>query len=486
NETVNLALSTPILAGGDSVTAGAGAVLTITNDDTNLQFSSATYSGAENGGAITVTVNRTGVTTGASSVTWGITNVTTVAGDYTAIPGVLSFAAGDTNKTFIVTPVNDSTVEGSETLTLTLSGQVGATLGTQNTATLTILDDDVPSASIDNVSLTEGNAGTKNFTFTITLSAAPVVPGSVTVNTADGTATAASDYTAITNLVVPFGIGVTSQPVTVVVNGDTTDEANETFFVNLSAPVNLNISDNQGLGTIQNDDDPTISINDVATTEGNAGTKSLTFTVTLSAVSAEDVVVTYSTANGTAVAPGDYTAVVAGTVTITAGNLTAPINITINGDTTDEADETFLVNVTNATNTASITDNQGQGTITNDDNPTITITGVTATEGTGGTTNFNFPLTLSNPSAENVVVTFSTADGSATAPADYTAVVGGTVTILAGATSGQITIVVQADAADEANETFSVNITNVTNATVSGPSSATGTITDDDGPSVFI
>src|SRR5207249_2245282 len=104
--------------------------------------------------------------------------------------------------------------------------------------------------------------------------------------------------------------------VAVTVNGDTKFEPNETFFVNLSNPVNATISDNQGVGTIVNDDgQPTISISDVSQNEGNAGPTVFTFTVSLSSASFQTITVDFATADGTATtADGDYVAA-SGTVT---------------------------------------------------------------------------------------------------------------------------------------------------------------------------
>ena len=109
------------------------------------------------------------------------------------------------------------------------------------------------SLSINDVTVTEGNAGTANATLSVTLS--PAATGTVTVSfaTANGTATAGSDYVANSGTLT-FNPGETVKTVTVVVNGDTTVEGNETFFVNLSAPSGATISDGQGQGTITNDD----------------------------------------------------------------------------------------------------------------------------------------------------------------------------------------------------------------------------------------
>ena len=148
-------------------------------------------------------------------------------------------------------------------------------------------------------------------------------------------------------------------------------EANETFNVVLSNATNgATISDSQGVGTITNDDGAAIagsvSINDVTISEGNSGTKVATFTVTRSGgTAAFDV--NFATSDGTAtVADSDYVAA-SNTLHFGANENTQTISVTINGDTKVEANETFNVVLSNATNGATISDGQGVGTITNDD-----------------------------------------------------------------------------------------------------------------------
>src|SRR5207253_742685 len=133
-------------------------------------------------------------------------------------------------------------------------------------------DDPLPAISINDVAANEGNGGTTPFVFTVSLSNPSDQTITVNYATADVTATTAdNDYVAASGTVT-FAPGTTSQTITVLVNGDTKFEPNETFFVDLFAATNATIADPQGQGTIVNDDSqPTISINDVTLPEGNAG-----------------------------------------------------------------------------------------------------------------------------------------------------------------------------------------------------------------------
>jgi Big-like domain-containing protein/Calx-beta domain-containing protein len=244
----------------------------------------------------------------------------------------------------------------------------------------------LPSLSINDVSVTEGNSGTVNATFTVTLSPASSQNVTVAYATAGGTATSGVDFMA-TSGTLTFAAGATSQSIVVPVIGDTVAEPNETFVVNLSNATNASISRAQGVGTIINDDAsgplPTLSINDVSITEGNSGTSNATFTVSLSAASTQTVTVNYATAGGTATSGTDFTAV-SGTLTFAAGTTTRPIQVPIVGDTIPEANETFTVNLTGAVG-ATIARASGTGTIVDNDGTirvTAPNTGVTWVIGT--------------------------------------------------------------------------------------------------------
>ena len=126
-------------------------------------------------------------------------------------------------------------------------------------------------------------------------------------------------------------------------------------------------ADGDGVGDACDPDYAELSISDAQVTEGNKGQILLTFNVTLSRALIVPVTVQYATADGTATAGSDYNAT-SGTLTIPAGSTGGTVNVAVKGDTTFEPDETFHVNLSNATN-AAIADGQGTGTIQNDDTP---------------------------------------------------------------------------------------------------------------------
>ena len=194
------------------------------------------------------------------TVQYATANGTATAGnDYSAISGTLTFAPGETSKTIAVPVARDLVAEATETFALQLSAPSGATLA-RTSATATIQDDDTvapppPTASIGNVSMNEGTSGTTTARFTVTLSAAASGPVTVNYATANGTATAGSDYTAKSGTLT-FAAGEISKTIDVLVTGDAAVEANETFVVNLTAASGATLAMGQATGTIVNDDQP--------------------------------------------------------------------------------------------------------------------------------------------------------------------------------------------------------------------------------------
>ena len=406
-------------------------------------------------------------------------NTATTPADYAAALGTLNFAAGETTKTVAVTVNGDTLDEINETYFLNLTNPSNATIG-DGSGLGTITDDDpLPVLSINDVTVAEGDSGTVDATFTVTMS--PISGRTVTVNyaTANGTATSPADYLAASGM-LSFAAGETTKTITVTVNGDILDEGDDTFAVNLSNAVGALVTDAQGIGTITDDDaTPSLSINDVTVTEGNTGTVNATFTISLSAASGRTVTVDYATANGTATSPADYQAR-SGSLTFTPGQTTQQLTVLVNGDLLDEASETYVLNLTDPTN-ATLADNQGGGAIIDDDTaPTLTVNDVTVAEGNSGSVNAIFTVTLSAPSGQTISVGHATADGTATAGLDYTAI-GGNLVFNPGVTTRTLTVQTIGDALDEIDETFMANLADPVNATIAD-GEGLGTITDDDAP----
>src|SRR5439155_900407 len=198
--------------------------------------------------------------------------------DYTAASGTVTFNPFETSKTATVSVLGDSTDETDETFTVTLAnptGGAGLDGGGAAVATGTIDDDDGPAVSIAGPGspVTEGDSGTTNATFTVSLSAASPQTVTVAYATADGTATAGSDYTA-TSGTLTFTPGQTNKTVARAVNGDTVVQGDETFVVQLSGVSGkAGVGTNEGTATIVDDDRPgyvVVSSDGVVSTYGSA------------------------------------------------------------------------------------------------------------------------------------------------------------------------------------------------------------------------
>lgn len=339
----------------------------------------------------------------------------------------------------------------------------------------------LPVVSIGDATVTEGNNGDVAAEFTVTLSESPTSTVSVNFTTADATAVAPGDYTALDGTLT-FDANTTdlTQTVTVMVKGDMKDEIDEAFNVVLTSATNAEIAPGSGTGTIIDDDTaPALQVSDLLLMEGNSGTTAAEFTITLSAMSGKDVSVSYSTADGTAIAGEDYS-VASGTLEIPAGQMSGTITVQVSGDTTDEDNENFMVNLRDPVN-ATLPDAGVIGTIINDDQaPSISIGAAEVIEGQTGTTTLEFPVQLSEASGKEITVNYSTADGTATAGEDYVAA-NGVLTIPAGQTGGIVSVTVNGDTDEEDSETLTTTLAAPTNATL-GDATATGIIVNDDFP----
>ena len=434
--------------------------------------------------ALTFTVTRT-ENTDDMSVDYQTSNGTATAGeDFTAIgPTTINFAAsGSLSEHVTVQIQGDGIVELDETFYVTLSNPVGAAIADPEGKGVIANDDDA-TLSIDALTRDEGDAGTTQFEFTVTLSAAVDTPVSVDFATADGTATTADgDYVAAVGTLHFAGNPGETQTLTVNVAADETWENDETFLVNLNniaaSGRDVTLLNGQGQGTIINDDPTGLSINNAIKNEGDAGATLFTFTVTRTD-NKGDVSVDYQTSNGTATEGEDFTAIAATKLDFAAGGpLSQDVTVQVSGDQQPELDETFFLNLFSPVN-AIILDSQGEGTIANDDHATLSIDDVVKNEGDAGNTQFTFTLTRSE-NIHDVSVDYSTAPESATAGEDFTAIAATILDFAAGGPLSQdVTVQVSGDQQVELDETFLVRLSNPINATI-GTSQGQGTIANDD------
>ncbi|TDH28697.1 T9SS type A sorting domain-containing protein [Segetibacter sp. 3557_3] len=331
----------------------------------------------------------------------------------------------------------------------------------------------------------EGDSGTTLFNFNVNLRQ-PAPPGGITfhLNTSEGTATPGVDYTPVNrSFAIPSGSSSIVVPVNI--SGDRTTEPHETFNVNITQANIDNFAPRTAVGTIISDDGvlpPNLTIDDVQQTEGhNSGI--MGFKVALShPAPAGGVRFSVALKPGIAQVSIDYGPIISSTLyEIPEGGLSTVIPVQILGDRAAEADEDFQMIITSAYN-AIIVDSIGTGTILNDDTlllPALSVANISKAEGNGGTTKFEFKVSLSSPApTEGVTFRFVTIGGTASPASDFVSLTS-VGRIQHDSTSTTVIVNVLGDFAKEADETFNVSITDATNADIT-VGTATATITNDD------
>ena len=422
----------------------------------------------------------------AQTVVLSTSNDTADAGtDYTATSQTVTFPAGITSQDICIPILNDNFYETQEKFSVALSnGSAGlkdssGNLSGKTTGTVTIDDDDVqPTLSVNDISINEGSTGS----FTVTMSAAMGIPATFNWSTTNGTAVAPGDYNSVPSSGVTFAPGETTKTIQVVTNTDNISEASENFSVNLVVVSGAQTTGGKlsGTGTIVDQTaPPVISIGDppAAVNEGT----SLVFPVTLDHPVSTAMTVRYSTVNGTATGGSDFTTRTNVTLNIPANTTSLSISISTTNDSIDElSPENFTVvlntpssplTIGNGTATGLINDNDSPPTVSMSPTPTVNVT-----EGNTQT----FTVTLSRASFQNVVVNYSSANGTATAGTDYTGA-SSSLTFAPGVTSMTFTIATTNDAVIEPNETFTVTATGAAGS-AGNTVNTTVTIVDNDTP----
>ena len=390
-----------------------------------------------------------------------------------------------------------------------------------------------PTVSISDVAVNEADGGVGVATFTVSLSEsfanAVIVnfatgddpTGSFRATSGAGGCSPGEDFLGLVSAVTLQGNtnAPPSAQITIPTCGDTLDEFDETFVVNLTQVTGgLQIADSQARATIMDDDPlPSLRIGNRAVTEGDApgAPVNASFTVSLSSVSGKDVTIpSFVTQNGTALGgtgcngtPNIDYVTTTGALTILRGAPSATINVPVCGDVFDEANETFTIRLSTTADNATVADGTALGTVLdNDPLPTLTVSDASAQEdrfvlqfltvnGIVSSTptlklvngSIPFVVSLAAPSGRNVPFTYSTISGSANGAdacsvgdfIDFERRIARNDSIPAGSLTKTVSITTCRNLIQEPNETLFLNVTSATNAVIAD-STATGVIMNND------
>ena len=346
------------------VGASASATVEIASDDvpTTVTVTAFDAAAAEPTAPGSFRVARTGRTTTSLAVTYSVTGTATAGTDYTTLSGTATIPVGATSATIAVTPIDDTTVESPETVTVTLRESTRYTIGTASTATVTITDNDV--LSTVTIAANDAAAGEASNTGQFTVTRTGGTTTALTVTYAlGGTATIGSDYSAAPSSPLTIPIGVTSATITVTPIDDSVVESAETVVATLLTGTGYTVGTPNSASVTIADDEPVVTIDatdDAAAEPSETGT----FTVTRTGSTTASLVVFY-TVTGTATNSTDYTAL-AGSITIPAGQASATITVTPIPDIDVEGPETVILTLvaaagysvgTASTDTVTIADN---------------------------------------------------------------------------------------------------------------------------------
>jgi len=396
-------------------------------------------------------------------------NVTAAHGsDYLAQTNTLTFTPGQTTQTVRIPVLDNGTQESTEFLSLNLFSAVNATIGRQYGWGNIVDNDAVPGTPVVRVSdrVVDEAAGT--VTFNVTLDKPSTGTVNVDYATANGSATAGSDYVATGTHTLTFVAGEVSKTVTVDLINDSSAEGREYFDLVLSNVVGGTLlPEAHGRATIGANDSAPVGAPQITVSDAVAGESDgmLQFVVSLNAPSTQTVTVNYNNSNQTAAHGSDYLAV-SGTLTFAPGQTTQTVLLSVLDNVTQENTEFLTLNLYSAVN-GTIVRQSGWGSIVDNDSttgtPVLRVSDQVVDEADGTVT---FTIALDKPSTETVSVNFATASGSATAGSDFVAQPTHTLSFLAGEVSKTITVDLVNDGSNEPGEYFDLVLSSPVGATL--------------------
>lgn len=465
-ETVTIGLAASDDYDVDSDKDSAAATIT-DNEKPTVSIVATDASAAEASSATGMfTLTRTGPTSEDLKVSLTIAGTATKGTDYASIDATVTIPAGASTKTITITPVDDSTLETSETVILTVAANTAYTVSTEHkTDTVTIAENDKPTVTLVATDPTMTEPTTDKATLTFTRNGPTVDALDVTYSVDDAsTATSGDDYDTLTGTAT-IPAGKTSITVTITPKDDTDVEGSETVIVNLgTSSTYLRDADKKiGTVTLKDNDKPTISLTatDASALENNNDDDDTTdnkaiFTFARDGATTDAIDVLYTIA-GTAKTGTDTTEVLTGKVTIPAGASSKTLTITTSNDSDYEGNETVILALkAAATYTVSTDHKDGTATIVDDDKPTVSIV---ATDGTAkeGTTD-GVVLTVSRTGATTGALTVDLVTSGVAEAADFSAALPTTATIPAGKSFVTVTMLAKDDSTYEGTETLNISL----------------------------
>ncbi|QFZ92723.2 Calx-beta domain-containing protein [Synechococcus elongatus PCC 11802] len=448
----------------------------------------------------TFTLSRTGSTTQALTVAYTLAGTATNGSDFSQLSGSVTFAAGSNTATVTLSPINDSLVEGDETVVLAIANNASYTIAPgQGSATVTIQDNDTPPVALPVISViasdaiaAEGGSNTGTFTLSRTGSTTQALTVAYTLA---GTATNGSDFSQLSGSVT-FAAGSNTATVTLSPINDSLVEGDETVVLAIANNASYTIAPGQGSATvtIQDNDTPPVALpvisviaSDAIAAEGGSNTS--TFTLSRTGSTTQALTVAYTLA-GTATNGSDFSQL-SGSVTFAAGSSTATVTVNPLDDAVVEGDETVVLAVANNPS-YTIAPGQGSATVTIQDNdtppvalPVISVIASDAIAAEGGSNTGTFTLSRTGSTTQALTVAYTLA-GTATNGSDFSQL-SGSVTFAAGSSTATVTVNPLDDAVVEGDETVVLAVANNPSYTIApGQGSATVTIQDNDTPPVAL
>ncbi|MCX2576362.1 Calx-beta domain-containing protein, partial [Pedobacter sandarakinus] len=472
-----------------TLTASSSALVGVSNtpatinilDNTNAIVTvAATADGAEPATPGQFTFTLSNVSTTATIINFTVTGSATSGVDYTSIGNTVTIPAGQTTATIAVPVLNDSWVEGTETVILTMNTVTSnAEIAASGTpATVNITDS---GSSIATIAATTNAAenGPVNGIFTVSLNNPSTTDTQITY-ALSGTATEGADFNAITVKTIVIPAGQLTATITIPVIADALLEGSETVVATLVATNNPQVTTSNVAATINIADNNTASVTLSAVSTVNEGDGTATFVVTLNNAVQNSFSLSYATSNGTATAGLDYTQT-SGTLTFPAGSAAGTaltFTVPVIDDNMVEGNETFSASISNVSNSL-ITIANANATVTIIDNDASVATIAPSTDANeNGLINGLFTVSLSKVSATDTQITYALS-GNATEGSDFSSITLKTVIIPAGQVSANIVISPLADTIVEGSESVVATLLSSNNPSVTiNPATATINILD--------